>query len=113
VSSGAHAEQLAADFLKKNGLSLLHQNYRCRFGEIDLIMQDGATLVFVEVRLRSRADFGGAAASIGTAKQGKLLITARHYLSTLRKIPACRFDALLLHSADGAQIEWVKNAFSA
>jgi putative endonuclease len=113
VSSGARAEQLAADFLKKNGLSLLHQNYRCRFGEIDLIMQDGATLVFVEVRLRSRADFGGAAASIGAAKQGKILLTARHYLSTLRKIPPCRFDALLLHSADGTQIEWLKNAFSA
>jgi putative endonuclease len=113
VSSGARAEQLAADFLKKNGLSLLHQNYRCRFGEIDLIMQDGATLVFVEVRLRSRADFGGPAASIGAAKQGKILLTARHYLSTLRKIPPCRFDALLLHSADGTQIEWLKNAFSA
>ncbi len=113
MSSGARAEQLAADFLKKNGLSLLHQNYRCRFGEIDLIMQDGATLVFVEVRLRSRADFGGAAASIGAAKQGKILLTARHYLSTLRKIPPCRFDALLLHSADGTQIEWLKNAFSA
>lgn len=113
MSRGAQAEQLAADFLKKNGLSLLHQNYRCRFGEIDLIMQDGATLVFVEVRLRSRADFGGAAASIGAAKQGKLLLTARHYLSTLRKIPPCRFDALLLHAADGGQIEWLKNAFSA
>ena len=113
MSSGARAEQLAADFLKRNRLSLLHQNYRCRFGEIDLIMQDGATLVFVEVRLRSRSDFGGAAASIGAAKQGKLLLTARHYLSTLRKIPPCRFDALLLHSVDGGQIEWLKNAFSA
>ena len=113
MSRGARAEQLAAEFLKQNGLSLLHQNYRSRFGEIDLIMQDGATLVFVEVRLRSRADFGGAAASIGAAKQGKLLLTARHYLSTLKKIPPCRFDALLLHAADGGQIEWLKNAFGA
>ncbi len=113
MSRGAQAEQVAANFLQKNGLSLLHQNYRCRFGEIDLIMQDGATLVFVEVRLRSSADFGGAAASIGAAKQGKLLTTARHYLSTLRKMPPCRFDALLLHSEDGSRIEWVKNAFGA
>ncbi len=113
MSSGAEAEQLAAKFLLQNGLSLLHQNYRCRFGEIDLIMQDGATVVFVEVRLRSRADFGGAAASIGRAKQGRLLTTARHYLSTLRKTPSCRFDAVLLNSADGEQLEWIKNAFSA
>lgn len=104
---------MAAKFLQNNGLSLLHQNYRCRFGEIDLIMQDGSTLVFVEVRLRTRADFGGAAASIGAAKLGKLLTTARHYLSSLRKIPPCRFDAVLLHSSDGTGIEWVKNAFSA
>ncbi len=113
MNSGAQAEQLAASFLQKNGLSLLHQNYRCRFGEIDLIMEDGATVVFVEVRLRSRADFGGAAASIGKTKQAKLLTTARHYLSTLRKIPPCRFDAILLNSAEGGQVEWVKNAFGA
>ncbi len=113
MSSGAQAEQAAANFLQAKGLLLLHRNYRCRFGEIDLIMQDGATLVFVEVRLRARDDFGGAAASIVASKQGKLLTTARHYLSTLRKIPPCRFDAVLLHSADGSRIEWVKNAFSA
>ncbi len=113
MSSGAQAEQLAADFLRNNGLALLQRNYRCRFGEIDLIMQDGATLVFVEVRLRSRTEFGGAAASIGAAKQGKLLTTARHYLSTLRNTPPCRFDAVLLHASDGSRIEWVKNAFGA
>lgn len=113
MSRGAQAEQLAADFLRNNGLALLQRNYRCRFGEIDLIMQDGATVVFVEVRLRSRAEFGGAAASIGMAKQGKLLTTARHYLSTLRSMPPCRFDAVLLHAADGSRIEWVKNAFGA
>lgn len=74
-------------------------------------MRDGAALVFVEVRLRSRSDFGGAAASINAAKRGRLLRTAQHYLTTLRQIPPCRFDALLLHSSDGADIEWVKNAF--
>ena len=111
--SGAEAERLAATYLQRQGLALLHQNYRCRYGEIDLIMQDGATVVFVEVRLRSSRNFGGAAASIVAAKQARLLTTARHYLSTLRKLPPCRFDALLMHSGDGAQIEWLKNAFSA
>lgn len=87
------------------------RNYRCRYGEIDLIMREGESLVFVEVRLRSRGDYGGAAGSIDGAKQGKLIRTAQHYLSTLRKIPPCRFDALLLHSRDGADVEWVRNAF--
>lgn len=111
MSSGERAEQLALKFLRGQGLALVYQNYRCRYGEIDLVMRDGATLVFVEVRLRTRADFGGAAASIDSAKQGKLVRTAQHYLATLRQMPPCRFDALLLHSADGANIEWVKNAF--
>lgn len=111
MASGEQAEQLAADYLRRQGLSLVARNYRCRYGEIDLIMRDGASLVFVEVRQRSRSDYGGAAASIGVAKQGRLLRTAQHYLSTLRKVPPCRFDALLLQSADGAGLEWVKNAF--
>lgn len=111
MASGEQAEQLAADYLRRQGLSLVARNYRCRYGEIDLIMRDGASLVFVEVRQRSRSDYGGAAASIGAAKQGRLLRTAQHYLSTLRKVPPCRFDALLLQSADGAGLEWVKNAF--
>lgn len=113
MASGEQAERLAAEYLERQGLSLVQRNYRCRHGEIDLIMRDGASLVFVEVRLRSRGDYGGAAASIGAAKQGKLLRTAQHYLSTLGKMPPCRFDALLLQSADGTGLEWVKNAFEA
>ncbi len=113
MSRGAQAEQLAAQFLQQRGLALVQRNYRCRYGEIDLIMRDGATVVFVEVRLRSRADFGGAAASIGAVKQGRLVRTAQHYLSTLRSMPPCRFDALLLQSVGGTEIEWLKNAFAA
>jgi putative endonuclease len=112
VTSGAQAEQLAAQFLQQRGLVLLQHNYRCRHGEIDLIMRDGDMLVFVEVRLRSSNNFGGAAASIGAIKQHKLLRTAQQYLSTLRHVPPCRFDAVLFHSVDNAMdIEWVKNAF--
>jgi putative endonuclease len=109
-SRGQDAEELAANFLQAQGLKLIERNYRCRFGEIDLIARDGKTLVFVEVRLRSRTEFGGAAESITAAKRLKLTRTARHYLSRLKPLPACRFDALLL-SARSSAPEWVKNAF--
>jgi putative endonuclease len=108
---GAQAEQFAARFLQQRGLSLLHRNYRCRHGEIDLILQDGATLVFVEVRLRSRSDFGGASASIDRHKQQRLTLAAHHYLATLPRTPPCRFDAVLLQEPDGTGVEWVRNAF--
>jgi len=135
VNIGAQAELVAARYLRQHGLLLVVQNYHCRFGEIDLIMQDGKTLVFAEVRLRSSKDFGGAAASIDVRKQRKLVSTAQHYLSTLAHIPPCRFDALLMKppSAQATlalqpkkprvndlnplfqeiDIEWIKNAFDA
>jgi len=108
---GADAENLAAAFLQQQGLRLVARNYRCRFGEIDLIAREGATLVFVEVRMRASARFGGAAASITAAKRRKLLRTARHYLSGASRMPACRFDALLLNGRNGS-FEWLKNAFT-
>ena len=109
MKPGAQAEQDAAQYLQKNGLKLIQTNYRSRFGEIDLILRDGETLIFAEVRQRSRSDFGGAAASIDARKQQRLILTAQHYLTTLPRIPPCRFDAVLLDGADN--IEWVKNAF--
>lgn len=112
-NKGAAAEQTAALFLQRYGLKLLQQNYRCRFGEIDLILQDGATLVFAEVRMRRRADFGGAAASIDGVKQARLIRAAQHYLATLGHTPPCRFDAVLLQSTDDKALEWIKDAFSA
>jgi putative endonuclease len=111
MNAGAQAEQFAADYLQRHGLRLIAKNYRSRFGEIDLILFDGNVLVFVEVRLRRNADFGGAAASIDARKQAKLITTAQQYLTTLPTVPPCRFDAILL---DGSgHIEWLKNAFSA
>jgi putative endonuclease len=106
---GQVAESDAAAFLQRHGLKLLARNWRCRFGEIDLVMQDGATLVFVEVRLRSRSDFGGAAASVTPAKQKKLLAAARQYLAALKILPPCRFDVVALTRS--APPEWIKNAF--
>ena len=106
---GRHAENLAALFLQQQGLKLVARNYRCRFGEIDLIAREGNTLVFVEVRMRASNQFGGAAASITAAKRRKLLRTARHYLAGATRPPPCRFDALLLSGADNS-VEWLKNA---
>ena len=72
MNRGAAAEALAAEFLQARGLTIVARNYRCRGGEIDLIASDGETLIFVEVRLRSDAAFGGAAESITTAKKKRL-----------------------------------------
>jgi putative endonuclease len=111
VLTGGEAERCAEEFLKQHSLVLLQRNYRCRFGEIDLIMRDGAALVFVEVRMRARAFFGGAASSITASKQARIVRTAQHYLASLRAEPSCRFDAVLLSGREGEQIEWIKDAF--
>lgn len=107
---GEHAEDLAAAFLQQRGLKLVARNYRCRFGEIDLIARDGSVLVFVEVRMRTSEVFGGAAASITAGKRRKLLRAARHYLAGVARPPACRFDALLI-SGTRHSVDWIKNAF--
>ena len=107
---GRLAEALAAEYLLARGLQLIEQNYSCRMGEIDLILVDGPTLVFAEVRLRRNRDFGGAAASITTAKRQRIVRAARHYLSGRPERP-CRFDVILLDALDPARIEWIKDAF--
>ena len=107
---GESDENLAATFLERQGLKILERNYRCRFGEIDLIASSGATLVFVEVRARRSSAFGGAAGSITAAKRRRLVAAARHYLARRRADRACRFDVVLLQG-DERRIEWVANAF--
>ena len=108
---GDRAEHLAEHYLRRHGLRTLERNYRTRQGEIDLIMLDGATHVFVEVRLRSRQDYGGAAASIGHAKQKRIVAAAQHFLGGRASPPPCRFDVVLLNQLDAEAIEWIKNAF--
>lgn len=108
---GPAAEKLAAEFLQRNGLRLVESNFRCRFGEVDLILRDGDTIVFVEVRLRSNSGFGGAAASITPAKQEKIVRAAQWYLQHVHGQAACRFDAVLLENLDAERVEWIKNAF--
>lgn len=111
LKQGQLAEVMAATFLQKQGLKLVEKNFRCKYGEIDLIMQDGKTLVFVEVRLRSNQNYGGAAMSINQAKQQKLTRSAEHYLQTHHIQSACRFDAILLQSTQLNAVEWIQNAF--
>ena len=103
---GAAAEARALAFLQQQGLTLVEQNFSCRWGEIDLILRDQETLVFVEVRQRSSARFGGAAVSVSAGKQAKLWRTAEVYLQRIRRIPVCRFDLIAI---DGDQLEWMRH----
>jgi putative endonuclease len=107
AARGAAAEALAADFLRARGCIIVERNYRCRLGEIDLIARFGDTLLFVEVRLRARADYGGAAASISAAKRRRMQRAARHYLGSQAHAPNCRFDAILLDALDAGAIQWL------
>ncbi|PKF63418.1 YraN family protein [Psychromonas sp. psych-6C06] len=109
-SQGVIAEKKALSYLLSQGLTLLHQNYYCRFGEIDLIMADQDTLVFIEVRFRKNGDFGGALASINQSKQRKIIKTANHYIAQLASEPYCRFDAIALNDSDSCPL-WVQDAF--
>jgi putative endonuclease len=106
---GKAAEDQAATFLRRQGLTELQRNYRVRGGEIDLIMQDGRQLVFVEVRYRQHSRYGGAAASITAGKQARLSLAARHYLLQHGPDRSCRFDVVAI---DGSHPpNWIKDAF--
>jgi len=107
-ASGGEAEEQASRFLARHGLDIVARNYRTRFGEIDLVAREGATLVFVEVRMRSSERFGGAAASIDGRKKDRIVAAARQFLARLRQEPPCRFDVITL---DGAAPKWMRGAF--
>jgi putative endonuclease len=107
---GAAAEDAALAYLSQRGLSLVERNFRCRGGEIDLVMRDGEALVFVEVRRRASSRFGGAAASIDAGKRARLMVAAQTYLQRYRMPPACRFDVVAI---DGDAVSWIRNAFEA
>lgn len=110
--TGFLAEQQARDYLVDNGLNWITSNYRCRWGEIDLIMRDKNHLVFVEVRARASEEFGGAIGSITLHKQKKIIKTAMHYMMTKKLYDSCagRFDVVSLQGASSS-VEWIKNAF--
>jgi putative endonuclease len=116
TSIGRRGEDTALRHLESAGLSLLERNYRCRGGEIDLVMREGETLVLVEVRLRNSDEFGGAAASVGRGKQRRVALAAKHLLLTrpaYRRMPA-RFDVVAIERvAPGGAVEirWIRDAF--
>ena len=110
---GRIAEDNALRFLKKRGLKIIVRNYRCRHGEIDLIMTDQEQLVFVEVRYRKHNTFGSGADTIDHRKQHKLILAANHYLSAKNQHHlACRFDVISINGSIQAEnIDWISNAF--
>lgn len=113
---GRHAEDLAAEFLKVRGLQVLARNVRCRGGEVDLICVERGCIVFVEVRLRGSARFGGAAESITPAKRRRVVHAAQWWLGGVGRRHAdapCRFDAVLLDTLDADCINWLPGAFDA
>lgn len=119
MDTGKLYEQRAAHFLRAAGLDIVTRNYRCKAGEVDLVCRDGPTLVFVEVRCRSRLGFASAAASVTPAKQRRLVAAAQHYLQRhrLAERSPCRIDVITFDPEPNAQqrpredeIQWIKNA---
>lgn len=114
LSAGRQAEDRALAYLQAQGLVLVERNYRCRGGEIDLIMREGAHIVFVEVRYRASQGFGGALASVGTRKQARLILAASHFLAAKRLDSPARFDVVAVSPGQGGlAIQWIKDAFRA
>ena len=116
VPPGGHhwSEDIAAEFLQRQGLELLVTNYRNRTGEIDLIMIDDQTLVFVEVKQRRDSQFGRPEESVGMAKQAKLRRTAASYLQRHDRSQSwpCRFDVVAITGSPHAPVcRWIQNAF--
>lgn len=114
VLTGQVWEAEAIKFLKSKGLDFICKNYSCRLGEIDLILQDEDTLIFVEVRYRSASDYGDSAASVVRRKQQKIIRTASMYLleRDLYDKVYCRFDVVAINLVNNLpEIEWIPNAF--
>ncbi|MDR3479087.1 MAG: YraN family protein [Burkholderiaceae bacterium] len=105
--TGQGGEDDALQHLQEHGLTLRERNFLCKGGEIDLVMEERGTLVFVEVRKRAVSHYGGAAASVTAKKQRRLILAAQVYLSRYKMPPPCRFDVVAI---DGTKLSWLKNA---
>ena len=117
LRKGLRFEDRARSYLHTQGLQFVESNYRCRYGEIDLIMRDADALCFIEVRFRKSLDYGGASASITPAKQRRIVKSALFYLGGRPRAlqQALRFDALLIQQQNNGKFEfnWIRNAFYA
>lgn len=115
-SSGDWGEALVADYLRKRGFRILDAQYRCRFGEIDLVARDGEVLCFVEVKVRSDIRHGLPREYVTASKQAKLRTTANYYLATHDPDAFCRFDVAevytdKVHAPERTRVEYIENAF--
>lgn len=113
---GDDAERRARACLEGHGLVTLAMNYRCRAGELDLVMDDGGTVVFVEVRMRTHRTWGGAAESVDRRKQRRIAAAAQHYLQHHfpGREPPCRFDVVAFDGpAAQSRSRWIRDAFEA
>lgn len=113
---GQQAEDAACHYLTRNGLKLITRNYKCRRGEIDLVMQHDDSIVFVEVRYRHNNHFGSGAESVVSRKQEKIILTALHYLQSHKESAgsSCRFDVIAVQpGTDKNHIQWIQDAFQA
>ncbi|RZM85072.1 YraN family protein [Pseudoalteromonas rubra] len=107
---GQHYEEVAETYLKKQGLKAMARNYLCRYGEIDLIMKEGETWVFVEVKFRRSGGFGGAIQALSQSKLQKLRRSIYNYLqqSALHNVPV-RIDFVAIQGDKNPDIQWIKN----
>ena len=111
---GRHGEKSAEQALRRHGLETLERNYRCRWGEIDLVMLDGRCTVFVEVRLRKSGAMVSAVESVGARKQQRLIRASRHYLMThpVAEDRPARYDVVAISETGGDnELHWLKDAF--
>ncbi len=116
---GNQAELIAKKYLQQQGLHFVTANYHCRRGEIDLIMQDGNQLVFIEVKYRSKSDFGRGFDSVSETKWQRIIFIARHFLNRhgIAEKVSSRFDVVsidadtTIDALTDDHITWIKNAF--
>ena len=115
LNAGREAEAYALRYLQQHGLQLIAQNWLCKRGELDLVMLDGDTVVFVEVRYRRHSAWGGALESVDFRKQEKLILAAQLFLQkeTRWADAACRFDVVAVegNAKSGSPLNWIKHAF--
>ncbi|MEQ1636398.1 MAG: YraN family protein [Methylococcales bacterium] len=109
LQQGEQSEQRACDFLVAQGLVQVARNYRCRYGELDLIMRDQQSLVIVEVRYRQSDTYGSALESITARKQSRIIAATQCYLAVHPQSVAIRFDVIAISGNN--HLEWIQNAF--
>jgi putative endonuclease len=119
LERGKSTENQALNFLENRGLIFIENNFRCKCGEIDIVMRDANVIVFVEVRFRRNNRYGSGAETVGRKKQQKIIASASYYLQRNKKLARqpCRFDVISMSPGNivssSNNIDWIANAFTA